>query len=85
MNLLKRLFKKRKKNRYTVSDFEKAPVRGGYEHDIYEIQYNPDRSVRIVIGVVKIECRRIFVTWNSLGQAFIVRERDEKFDLVFER
>lgn len=85
MKLIKRLFRKRKKGRYKVSDFEKAHVRGNCDHYIFEIKYNPDQSIRIVIGVVIFEGRRIFVTWNSQGQAFIVRERDEKFDLVFKQ
>lgn len=85
MNLLKHLFRKKEKRRYNVSDFENASVNGGYEHQIYEINYNPDKSIRIVVGVVIFEARRIYITWDASGRAFVVRERDEKFDLLFER
>lgn len=84
MNLLKCLFWKRKKNRYRISDFENAHVKG-YKHCIYRVKYNPDSSIWIVIGIVLYKERRVFVTWDARGRAFVVRERDAKFDLVFKR
>ena len=84
MNLLKCLLRKKKKRRYTVSDFEEAHIKG-YKHCISEVRYNPDSSIRAVTGVVQCKEDRVFVTWDAGGRAFVVRERDAKFDLLFKQ
>ncbi len=82
MNLIKQLFKK--KEGYKLSDFENAKTRGGYTHCIYYVQKTCSGVIYNAVGVVLFHERRIFVKWDEHGQAFVVRERDEKFDLIFK-
>ena len=75
-------FRKRKGKRFKDSRFRKAQTRGGYPKEILEIIRMRDRTIWNVIGVMFIQERKIFVTWERTGLAYVCHERAQEFDLL---
>lgn len=75
---------RRKRSKRKDYDFEKAPTRGGYSKEIYEVIRMKDKTVWNIIGVVFLGDRKIFVIWERNGQAYVCHERDRKFDLLLK-
>lgn len=80
MKILSVLKRKRKSRR--DSDFKTAVTRGGYRKEIYEVIRLKNKAVWNVIGIVFVQERRIFVTWEPSGLAYICHERVKEFDLL---
>lgn len=76
------VFKRKKTKRRRKSDFEKAPTRGGFGKEIYEVIRMKDNTIWNVIGVVFFGERRIYVIWERGGQAYVCHERAREFDLL---
>ena len=82
MEILLALSRKRKHRR--DSDFKKASTRGGFPKEIFEIIRLKNKTVWNVIGIVYVQERRIFVSWERNGAAYICHERVAEFDLILK-
>ena len=82
MEILLALSRKRKHRR--DSDFKKASTRGGFPKEIFEIIRLKNKTVWNVIGIVYVQERRIFVSWERNGAAYICHERVAECDLILK-
>nr|WP_303328281.1 hypothetical protein [uncultured Butyricimonas sp.] len=76
------VFRKKRVRWRKDSYFRKALTRGGYPKEILEVIRMKDKTVWNVIGIVFVQERRIFVTWERTGLAYVCHERAVEFDLL---
>lgn len=82
---MKILFARKKKRKPRKdSDFQNAKTRGGYRKEIFEIIKMKDKTIWNIIGIVFVQERRIFVTWERSGLAYVCHERAKEFDLLLQ-
>ena len=83
MNILS-ILKRRKLQSQRESDFQSASTRGGFPKEIFEIIRLKNNTIWNVIGIVYVQERRIFVSWERNGAAYICHERVAEFDLLLK-